>query len=63
MQMSRLYQTTNKQIRAAQHFKDAEECKRAGFHDFARINYELGAMLSPREEEWDPSINLDNVAA
>lgn len=47
MQMRKMYQTTNKRIRAAQHRKDADECEKAGMLDLALVNRKMAEFLDP----------------
>lgn len=47
MQMSRMYETTNKKIRAEQKRKDARECAAAGYMDLAWINDAEANILDP----------------
>lgn len=53
MQMRKMYQSTNKRIRATQARKDAQECERAGFGLLAQINWQTAMLLDPPRYDED----------
>lgn len=48
MQMRRMYETTNRKIRAEKRRKDAQECREAGMLDLAWINQTEADILDPQ---------------
>ena len=51
--MRKTYASTNKAQQAAAYYKAGQECERAGFLDFAEINYQMAAFLDPPRDEED----------
>lgn len=60
MQMSRLYQSTNKKVRAHQLRRDALALRRAGFADSALQNEEHAELLDPTPREVSNQLQSDN---
>jgi len=51
--MRNLYHSTSKPLQVAEYRKAAEECEKAGFKDFAAVNREMAAILTPRPPRVD----------
>lgn len=56
-QMARMYETTNRKLRAAAHRRDARECALAGYPGVAEVNAQMADLLDPPpppEKELEP---------